>query len=133
MTFNLSYAPFDVDKFLTDALESVNHPAAWDPACNTYEDEQGFWVQVALPGIDRKDVNIVFEDGVLTVKGEEKEDASLKRTYFTREIGHGGFSRAFRLPHTVDPSRVSASSKEGLLTIQIPKREETKPRQIPVE
>ena len=45
MTFNLSYAPFDVDKFLNDTLEAANRSSAWNPACNTYEDEQGFWVQ----------------------------------------------------------------------------------------
>ena len=131
MTFNVNYAPFDVDKFLRDALHA-DQPAVWDPACNTYEDEQGYWVQVALPGLDRTDLNIVFEDGVLTVKGELKEAAS-NRTYFTREIERGNFARAFRLPGTVDPGKVSASYKEGLLTIQIPKREETKPRQIAVE
>src|SRR6184192_897452 len=109
------------------------NPAVWDPACNTYEDEQGYWVQVVLPGLDRKDINIVFEDGVLTVKGEPKEEAAPNRTYFTREIERGSFARAFRLPSTVDPGKVSASYKEGLLTIQIPKREETKPRQITIE
>ena len=131
MTFNVNYAPFDVDKFLRDALHA-DEPAVWDPACNTYEDEQGYWVQVALPGLERKDINIVFEDGVLTVKGELKE-AAPDRTYFTREIERGNFARAFRLPGTVDPGKVSASYKEGLLTIQIPKREETKARQIAVE
>jgi HSP20 family protein len=69
----------------------------------------------------------------LTVKGEQKEEAAPNRTYFTREIDRGNFARAFRLPSTVDPGKVSASYKEGLLTIQIPKREETKPRQIAVE
>ena len=131
MTFSVNYAPFDVDKFLRDALHA-DQSAAWDPACNTYEDEEGYWVQVALPGMERKDINIVFEDGVLTVKGELKE-ATPNRTYFTREIERGNFARAFRLPGTVDPGKVSASYKEGLLTIQIPKREETKARQIAVE
>ena len=62
MTFNLSYAPFDVDKFLNDTLEAATRSSAWNPACNTYEDEQGFWVQAALPGLDRKDIGIVFDD-----------------------------------------------------------------------
>jgi HSP20 family protein len=133
MTFNLSYAPFDVDKFLNDALQAAERPSAWNPACNTYEDEQGFWVQVALPGLDRKDIDIVFDDGVLTVKGQGNGDGTLNRTYFAREIGSGDFSRSFRLPNNVDPSKVSASFKEGLLTIEIPKREDAKPRRIVVE
>ena len=81
----------------------------------------------------RKDIEIVFDDGVLTVKGERKENDSVNRTYFAREIGSGDFSRAFRLPNNVDPSKVAASYKEGLLTIEIPKREEAKPRRIVVE
>jgi HSP20 family protein len=134
MTYNLNYAaPFDVDKFLHDALHVVNHPTAWEPACNTYEDEQGFWVQMALPGVDRKDINIVFEDGVLTVKGEGKEEVPANRTYFAQEIGGGGFSRSFRLPGNVDAGKVSATSKEGLLTIQIPKREEAKLKRIEIK
>jgi HSP20 family protein len=88
---------------------------------------------VALPGLDRKDIGIVFDDGVLTVKGEGKRDDSSKRTYFAREIESGDFSRSFRLPNNVDPVKVSASYKEGLLTIEIPKREDAKPRQIVVE
>ena len=133
MTFNLSYAPFDVDKFLNDALQVAERSSAWNPACNTYEDGQGFWVQVALPGLDRKDIDIVFDDGVLTVKGQGHGDGTLNRTYFAREIGSGDFSRSFRLPNNVDPSKVSASYKEGLLTIEIPKREDAKPRRIVVE
>ena len=133
MTFNLSYAPFDVDKFLKDTLEVTNRASAWNPACNTYEDEHGFWVQVALPGLDRKDIEIVFDDGVLTVKGEGKGDDSTSRTYFAREIASGDFSRSFRLPSNVDPGKVSASYKEGLLTVAIPKREDAKPRRIVVE
>lgn len=133
MTFNLSYAPFDVDKFLNDTLEAANRSSAWNPACNTYEDEQGFWVQMALPGLDRKDIDIVFDDGALTIKGQGKEDDTSNRTYFAREIGSGDFSRSFRLPSNVDPGKVSASYKEGLLTIEIPKREDAKPRRIVVE
>jgi HSP20 family protein len=124
-------ANFDVDKFLNDALRFVNSPAVWGPACNTYEDDHGFWVQAALPGIDRKDVEIVYEDGVLTVKGEGKDDvAGSNRTYFAREIGWGGFSRSFMLPNNVDTSKISASYNEGILKVQFPKREEAKPRQI---
>jgi HSP20 family protein len=133
MTFNLSYAPFDVDKFLNDTLQAADHSSAWNPACNTYEDDQGFWVELALPGLDRKDIGIVFDDGVLTVKGERKGDDSAKRTYFAQEIRSGDFSRSFRLPNNVDPSKVSASYKEGLLTVEIPKREDSKPRQIVVD
>ncbi len=132
-----TYTPLDVqiDKFFNDALRSVGgKPRAWAPACDTFEDERGFWVQAALPGMDRKDIEIVVEDGVLTLKGERKEEApEAERTYFTREIGGGTFSRSFRLPTNVDTSRVQATYKDGILVIELPKREEAKPRRITIE
>jgi len=129
-----TYAPFDVDKFLSDALRTVGAEAVWAPACNTYENEQGFWIQAALPGMERKDIEIKLEDGVLTLKGERKEEtAESQRTYFLREIGWGPFSRSFRLPTNVDVNKASATYKDGVLTIGLPKREEAKPRRITIE
>lgn len=129
-----TYTPFDVDKFLSDALRTVGAEAAWAPACNAYEDEQGFWMQAALPGMERKDITISLEDGLLTLKGERKEEAAeSKRTYFLRETESGPFSRSFRLPTNVDANKVSATYKDGVLTIGLPKREEAKPRRIMIE
>lgn len=123
---------FDIDQLLSGALQTVGGSAVWAPPSNTYEDDQGFWVQVGLPGMDRKDIQITLEDSVLSVKGERKDETPEHRRYFMRELGAGTFSRSFRLPSNVDPAKVSASHKEGVLTIALPKREEAKPRQITV-
>ncbi|TLY17123.1 MAG: Hsp20/alpha crystallin family protein [Nitrospirae bacterium] len=129
-----NYTPFDVDKFLSDALGTVGAETVWAPACNAYEVEQGFWIQAALPGMERKDINISLEDGLLTLKGERKEEtAESQRTYFLREIGSGPFSRSFRLPTNVDASKASATYKDGVLTVGLPKREEAKPSRITIE
>ena len=129
-----SYSPFDVDALLNEALRSVSGNAPWAPACNTYEDEHGYWVHAALPGMDRKDIEIMVEDGVLTLKGERKDATSeSKRTYFSREIGVGAFSRSFRLPTDAAPNKVSATFKDGLLTVGVQKREESKPQRIAIE
>lgn len=124
-----------MDRLLNEVFGTLSgRGLAWAPVCNTYEDEQGFWVEAAVPGFDQKDIEIAIEDGVLTVKGERKNDApEPNRTYFVREIGRGAFSRSFRLPSNVDPNKVSASYKNGVLTIELPKREETKPRRITIE
>jgi HSP20 family protein len=124
-----------MDRLLNEVFGNLGGRAlAWAPACNTYEDEQGFWVEAAVPGFDQKDVEIAIEDGVLTVKGERKnETPEPNRTYFVREIGSGAFSRSFRLPSNVDPNKVSASYKQGVLTIELLKREEAKPRRITIE
>jgi HSP20 family protein len=122
----------DVDRLLQDTLGSTK-VAGWAPPCNVYEDEHGFHIEVALPGVDRQHMDILFEDGVLTVKGERKEASSDQaRRYFAQEIGWGGFSRSCRLPSYIDPDRVSASLKEGVLRLDLPKRDEAKPRRIAI-
>ena len=128
----MALTSFDVDRLLNDTLRNMNG-AGWAPPCNAYEDEHGFHVEVALPGLDRRDIEIVFEDGVLMVKGERKgENSENARRYFAQEIGRGAFSRSFRLPTYVDPDKVFASYKDGILIMAIPKREEAKPRKIEI-
>jgi HSP20 family protein len=130
-----TYASFDVqlDKFLGDAIRAVNGQAAvWAPACNVYEDADHFWVEALVPGMDAKDIDITIEDDVLTIKGDRKE-ATEERSYLAHEISSGPFARSFRLPQHVESSRVSASYKNGVLRVELPKREELKPRRIPVE
>jgi len=106
----------DVDRLLQDTLRTMN--AGWAPPCNAYEDEHGFHIQVAIPGVDRQDMQILFEDGVLTVKGERKEHSvDQSRRYFAQQIGWGGFTRSFRLPSYIDPDKVSASYKDGVLVL----------------
>jgi len=127
----MALASVDVDRLLQDTLRSMN--AGWAPPCSAYEDEHGFHIQVAVPGVDRQDMHILFEDGVLTVKGERKEPSmDQARRYFAQEIGWGGFSRSFRLPSYIDPDKVSASYKDGVLELGLPKREEAKPRRIEI-
>jgi HSP20 family protein len=124
--------PFDVDKFLDEALRGANGSASWSPACNAYEDERSYWVQAALPGLHREDIEIVVEDQVLTIKGERKEEAPKDRTYFVREFNRGSFVRSFKLPNTADQGKVAATYQDGVLMVEVPKREETKPRRITI-
>ena len=126
-----TYMPFDVDTFLDEAFRG-NGTASWSPSCNVYEDERSYWVQAALPGLNRKDIEIVVEDQVLTIKGERKEDASKDRTYFIREFTRGSFVRSFKLPNTADHTKIAATYQDGILTVELPKREETKPRRITI-
>jgi HSP20 family protein len=127
------YSSFDVqlDKFLGDALRAVNGQAAvWAPACNVYEDADRYWVEALVPGMEAKDIEITIEDDVVTIRGERKETE--QRSYLAHEISWGPFARSFRLPQHVESSQVSASYKNGLLRVELPKREEVKPRRITV-
>jgi len=131
-----SYTPFEVqlDKFLSEALHSASGSAAvWAPACNVSEEVDRFWVEASIPGMDSKEIQITVEDDVLTIKGERKEESHPNRAYLAREMSWGPFVRAFRLPQQVDATRVSASYKNGVLRVELPKREEVKPRRITIE
>lgn len=129
-----NYSPFELqlDKILNDTLRAVSG-RNWAPACNVFEDDQGITMQLALPGMDPKSVEVVAEDGVLTVRGERAQDATEGRTYLVREMSWGPFSRSFTIPTNVDHEKASASYKDGVLSIHLPKREEAKPRRISIE
>jgi HSP20 family protein len=90
-------------------------------------------LKAELPEMRREDINLTFENGVLTLKGERKLDSETKRDNFQRvERRYGSFSRSFTLPNTVDATRINAAYKDGVLTIRLPQREEAKPKQIAV-
>jgi HSP20 family protein len=107
---------------------------AWVPAVDIYEtDRHEVVLKAELPDMRREDINVTFENGVLTLKGERKFEQEVKKENFQRiERRHGSFSRSFTLPNTVDAGKISASYKDGVLTICLPQREEAKPKQIEV-
>ena len=107
---------------------------AWVPPVDIYEnDDHEVVLKAELPEMKREDINLTFENGVLTIRGERRFDESVKREHYQRlERRHGSFSRSFTLPNTVDASRISAAYRDGVLTIRLPQREEAKPKQIAV-
>ena len=91
-------------------------------------------LKAELPAMSRDDIDINIENFVLTITGEKKSPAEVKDDqYHHVERRYGTFSRSFSLPQTVDPNRVSAEYKQGVLTVRIPLREEAKPRSIKVD
>jgi HSP20 family protein len=104
------------------------------PAADIYETEaQDVVVKIELPEMKREDIKVTVEDSVLTIEGERKFDATTKRDQYQRiERGYGAFQRSFSLSSTVDASRVSATYQDGVLTVTLPRREDTRPRQIQV-
>ena len=106
---------------------------AWVPACNAWEDSNGFYVQLALPGWEAKDVAVEVNNQMLSVKGERTEETNGTLKHVIREIPDGRFMRLFKLPTTVEYDKASANYKNGLLTISFQKRDEAKPRRIVIE
>ena len=106
----------------------------WAPPVDIYETEGQLVIKAEVPQVDRKDIDIKIENSVLTLRGERKFQKEVKEENYHRiERAYGSFSRSFTLPSSVDPEKVSAAYKDGVLTIQIDKREETKPRQIEIK
>ncbi len=120
--------------FTDDRLYKAGESVGWTPACDIYEDEDAVLVRFELAGVESKAVDIRFENGVLTLRGERKLPFEEKRENYHRvEIGYGTFTRSFSLPATVDAEKISAESKDGILTVKLAKRSEAKPRTIQVK
>lgn len=104
------------------------------PPINFWEDEERVYAEAELPGMKLDDLEI-FVTGAnqLTISGERKEPAGNSAAWHRRERGYGKFTRVIELPSAVDEDKVEAQFKLGVLTINLPKREEAKPRRIAVK
>jgi HSP20 family protein len=108
--------------------------ASFVPPVDIYEDEHKIVLKLEVPGMKQEDLDIQIENNNLTVRGERKFEKEEKEENFHRiERRYGSFYRAFTIPNTVDPESVKASYDAGVLTVQLEKREEAKPKQIKVQ
>src|SRR5207245_2684643 len=106
---------------------------AWAPAVDIYETEHELVVKADLPEIDPKDLDIRVENNILTIRGERKFEKKVNEDNYLRvERAYGSFARSFTLANTVTSDDIKADYQNGVLTLNIPKREEAKPKQIMV-
>lgn len=125
--------PFRQFQMLDEMAEALNE-RGWAPAVDIRETEDAYEVLADLPGFDKKNVDITLENNVLTLRGERKwESDEEKQTYRRIERAYGEFTRSFSLPTQVSAEKVEARFADGVLTITIPKAEESKPRRITVK
>lgn len=111
--------------------ELSNRP--WRPAVDIRETGDAYVVSAELPGLNKDDVQITIENNVLKLTGERRFEKEVKEEEYHRvERAYGSFSRAFALPTRVDPERVEAGFKDGILTITVPKAAEARPRKIEI-
>lgn len=105
----------------------------WDLPMDVSENEDEYLVRASLPGIKPEDLEITFNNNVLTIKGETKEETETKEEkYHLRERRYGTFSRSITLPSSVKADGINADYKDGVLVLHLPKAEEAKPRRITV-
>lgn len=119
-------------------VEGAELPAVtggdWAPAVDVREEEDRYVVSADIPGVDPKEIDITFDSGVLAITGERKTEHTEEKEGFKRvERSFGSFRRQFSLPESINPDEIKASGKNGVLVIDIPKSEQTKPRRISVQ
>jgi HSP20 family protein len=123
------------DTFLP-AKSEAEYPVttAWVPRVDVAETDNEVVVTTELPGVERKDVKLSVEDNVLTIGGEKKQENETKeKNYHCVERRYGTFSRSFTLPTRIQADKVKATFKDGILTMKLPKAEEAKTKEIPIE
>jgi HSP20 family protein len=107
--------------------------ATWAPAVDIYEGENELIAKVDLPGVSESDIDLRVENNMLTIRGERKFEKSVNEENYLRvERAYGSFTRTFSLPNTVNPDAINATYNQGVLTVHIPKREESKPKQVKI-
>jgi HSP20 family protein len=115
------------------SAEGSTATAEWAPAVDIKEEADKFVLHADIPGVKPEEIDISMEAGVLTIKGEKNTEATTEKENYKRvERTYGSFYRRFSLPDTANAEAISATSKNGVLVITIPKREAVQPKKISV-
>ncbi len=128
----------EMDRMLERVFEGKwdEFPAVgdWAPSMDISETKDSLVAKVEAPGMDQKDIQISLQENLLTIKGEKKQEKEEKDERYHRvERSYGSFTRSVRLPVGVDGSRVTATFKNGLLTVMMPKTPAAKGTTIPIK
>jgi HSP20 family protein len=124
-----------MDRWMDTPLTTLSNwqPVTWDLALDVAETDDEFVVKASLPGINPDDLEITYNNNILTIKGEVKEEKDVEeQRYHLRERRYGSFSRSISLPTSVKTDAIEANYEAGVLTLHLPKAEEAKPKRIPV-
>jgi len=127
----------EMNDLLSRFWSSTNEPfglAEWTPALDVSESDDAVLVHAEIPGIDPKEIEISVVGDTLTLRGDKKDETEQKgHNYHRVERRYGSFTRSLALPASVDPDQVTATARQGVLEIRLPKREEAKARRIEIK
>ena len=122
-TVNDPYTPRTEDSF-----------GAWAPPVDILERQDHLVIRAEVPGVHKEDLDVRIENGVLTLHGERKEEKEVKEeNAHLMERVYGSFTRSFSLPTTVDATKVTATYKDGVLEVTVPKVETAKPKKVEIK
>ena len=121
------------DDSFTGSRSSQAELASWAPAVDIYETENELVVKADLPDMQEKDIDVRVENNTLTIRGERKFSNEVHEDNYLRvERAYGTFTRSFSLPNTVNSEAIHAEYHNGVLSVRMPKREESKPKQVKI-
>ena len=124
----------DFDRFFGHLFDDIPELSARIPAVDVRETEDGYLLEAELPGMTEKDIDVKVEDNLLTISSAKKDEKEEKKNgYVMRERRSSSFRRSFVLPKDVDPERINARFKSGLLILELHKTPESKPRAIEIK
>ena len=131
MITRIGYKPLTLSDFFNeDFFPTLNRNTNSLPSVNIREDEKAFYLELAVPGMDKKDLRIEVKDDVLTISSEHKDDRDVDLDgYRRREFSYSSFCRSFYLPEDVNGEKIGASYRDGILNVEIPKLEEEKKKE----
>jgi HSP20 family protein len=123
-----SFRPFYMPNFFDDDFFSVrSNRSSSMPAVNIREDDKNYVLDLAIPGIDKKDLNIDMNEDVLTISSEKKNESEESRDgYKRKEFSYSAFCRSFYIPENVNREKIEANYKDGVLSVTLPKQDEEK-------
>ena len=122
------------DRFVDAKWDDFPAIGAWAPSMDISETKDSLVAKIEVPGMDAKDIQVALQESLLTIKGEKKQEQEEKDERYHRvERSHGAFTRSVRLPVAVDGSKVTATFKNGLLTVTLPKTPAAKGTTIPIK
>ncbi len=124
------------DRYFNDEQSDQSNvvTSQWAPRVDIREEPASFVILADIPGVDPKDIEVDMDKGILSIRGERRDESSEEGNNFTRvERSHGVFYRRFALPDSADADGIKASGKHGVLEITIPKKPESTPRRIAID
>ena len=122
-----TYSPFLSNLFDDDFFPVLSNRTSSMPAVNIKEDDKNFFLELAVPGMDKKDLKIDISDDILTISSENKSEVEEEKDgYKRKEFSYSSFCRSFYIPENVNREKIGASYKDGILSVELPKQEEEK-------
>lgn len=126
-----------MDRIMDESLmngSNWDEPMRWALPVDVIENNDAYLVKASLPGVNPDDINITYDNHVLTLNTEvQAEEEKKEERYLLRERRYGSFTRSITLPNQVDAGKIEASYNDGVLTLTLPKAEEVKPRRIQIQ